>query len=156
MEVLVKNILNNEATTLKNRGSKQALSDLKNLIAFSKVCKKYGLESIEVNAESVNIGIIAIELLKKILNKNYKSIISNHNDNNIIKVSGKLYQLGSYVISKPKQVKETSKPFEKVLILVHSNTNKGIYIVNKEYAINLNARMTLSQIINNGYKVMDF
>lgn len=152
----VKSVLNNEMAVLEKRGSKQALSDLKNLKAFAQVCENYGLNEINVNASNVNVGIVAIELMKKILNKNYNSNIYNHNNENIYKVNNRVCQFGSYVISKPAITRENNKPFERVLILVHSNTTKGIYALHKDIAINLNKRLSISDIVNNGKKVLDF
>ena len=152
----VENVLNNEMEVLKARGSKQALSDLKNLKAFAQVCKNYGLDYINVNASNVNVGVVAIELMKKIFNKNYNSNIYNHNNENIYKVNNRVCQFGSYVISKPAITRENNKPFERVLILVHSNTTKGIYALHKDIAINLNKRLSISDIVNNGKKVLDF
>lgn len=152
----VKSVLNNEMAVLEKRGSKQALSDLKNLKAFAQVCENYGLNEINVNASNVNVGVVAIELMKKILNKNYNSNIYNHNNENIYKVNNRVCQFGSYVISKPAITRENNKPFERVLILVHSNTTKGIYALHKDVAINLNKRLSISDIVNNGKKVLDF
>lgn len=156
MMLKVNDILKNEMVVLKNRGSKQALSDLRNLQAFQKVCIKYGLNEINVNASSVNVGVVAIELMKKILKRDYVSNIYDHNHENIYKVNNKYFQFGSYVISKPALTRENNKPFEKVLILVHSNTNKGIYSLEKEKVLNLNKRLSISDIVNNGRKVLDF
>lgn len=152
----VREVLNKEMAVLEKRGSKQARSDLKNLEAFGLVCERYGLNEINVNASNVNIGIVAIELMKKILNKNYNSNIYNHNNENIYKVNNRVCQFGSYVISKPAITRENNKPFERVLILVHSNTTKGIYALHKDTAINLNKRLSISDIVNNGKKVLDF
>ena len=124
--------------------------------AFANVCKNYGLNEINVNASNVNVGIVAIELMKKILSKTYKSNIYNHNDENIYRVNGKMCQFGSYVISKPALTRQNAKAFEKVLVLVHSNTTKGIYALDKTTAINLNKRLSISDIVNNGKKVLDF
>jgi hypothetical protein len=152
----VKNVLSNEMAVLEKRASKQALSDLKNLKAFAQVCERYGLNEINVNASNVNVGVVAIELMKKILNKNYNSNIYNHNNENIYRVNNRVCQFGSYVISKPAITRENNKPFERVLILVHSNTTKGIYALHKDVAINLNKRLSISDIVNNGKKVLDF
>ena len=73
----VNQVLKNEMVVLETRGSKQALSDLRNLKAFARVCENYGLNEINVNASNVNVGIVAIELMKKILSKTYKSNIYN-------------------------------------------------------------------------------
>lgn len=152
----VNQVLKTEMVVLESRGSKQALSDLRNLKAFARVCENYGLNEINVNASNVNVGIVAIELMKKILSKTYKSNIYNHNDENIYRVNGKMCQFGSYVISKPALTRENAKAFEKVLVLVHSNTTKGIYAIDKTTAINLNKRLSISDIVNNGKKVLDF
>ena len=151
----VKEVLSKEMEVLKARGSKQALSDLKNLIAFGELCEKHQLTNIRVSASNVNVGIVAIELLKKILNKNYKSNIDNHNTENIYRVNGKMCQFGSYVISKPALTRVNNQEFERVLILVHSNTTKGIYSVPTEKAISLNKRLSISDIVKNGKKVLD-
>ena len=99
-------IINQMRETLLERGSKQALCDLQNLNDFENLFKKYNFELIDTEARNANVGFVASLLCAKIM-KGAKSDTMQmvHQKEMIYRYKGEYVQLGSWVVSKPAEIK---------------------------------------------------